>query len=122
MDCMGRRNVVGIMHVSKINEVFLKIDKIDNGIDAELKDYFTFDVPNARWMPQFRNRTWDGKIRLFDQRTGRMYVGLLPYLIEFCKKNKYQYELEGIENERNVMDEIVISYCFGQVINNILFS
>ena len=104
---MGRRNVVGIMHVSKINEVFLKIDKIDNGIDAELKDYFTFDVPNARWMPQFRNRTWDGKIRLFDQRTGRMYVGLLPYLIEFCKKNKYQYELEGIENERNVMGESV---------------
>ncbi|SVA35534.1 uncharacterized protein METZ01_LOCUS88388, partial [marine metagenome] len=35
-------------------------------------------------MPTYRNRIWDGKIRLFSPATGEIYVGLLPHLIKFC--------------------------------------
>lgn len=43
-------------------------------------------------MPQFRNRHWDGKIRLFNIQTGEIYVGLLDKIIKFCENYDYTYE------------------------------
>ena len=59
-------------------------------------------------MPQYRNRMWDGKIRLFSPHNGRIYVGLLPYIKEYCTKKSIQYNIEeGIENDRNVSSKSV---------------
>ena len=52
--------------VSKKNEVYLKIDT-DPSTEQELSDFFTFEVPGARFMPLYKNRMWDGKVRLFSQ-------------------------------------------------------
>jgi superfamily II DNA or RNA helicase len=41
-------------------------------------------------MPQFRNRVWDGKIRLFSYATGKIYTGLYPYILNWCKENNVQ--------------------------------
>ena len=57
-------------------------------------------------MPQYRNRMWDGKIRLFSPHNGRIYVGLLPYIKEYCSKKSIEYIIEkGVENDRNVIRE-----------------
>ena len=61
----------------------------------ELSDHFTFDVEGAKFMPQYRNKYWDGKIRLFSTSNGQIYVGLLDKIIAFCKKHDYSY---GFEN------------------------
>ena len=59
-------------------------------------------------MPQFRNRMWDGKIRMFSPHNGRIYVGLLPYIKEYCTKKSIEYTIEeGVENDRNVIRESV---------------
>ena len=59
-------------------------------------------------MPMVRNRMWDGKIRLFSPATGEIYVGLLPYIIEFCKNNNVKYIIEeGVEDVRNIVDTVV---------------
>jgi len=51
---------------------------------------------------------WDGKIRLFSPRNGRIYVGLLPYIKEYCSKKSIEYIMEkGVENDRNVLRESV---------------
>ena len=56
----------------------------------------------------YRNRIWDGKIRLFSPANGEIYVGLLPYIKKFCDSNGIKYKIdEGIEDERNVMGESV---------------
>ena len=60
-------------------------------IAQELSDYFTFQVPGASFSPQYRKRQWDGKIRLYSLKTQQIYVGLLPYVEEFCKVNGYSY-------------------------------
>ena len=78
--------------ISKKNEGFLKIDSKEPHIFCELSDIFTFEVPGAKFMPQYRNKYWDGKIRLFNQANGEIYVGLLDKIISFCKKSDYQYE------------------------------
>ena len=84
------------MLIKKINDVYLKIDT-DPAIAQELSDYFTFEVPGAKFMPTVRNRMWDGKIRLFSKQTGQIYVGLLSYLKQFCEKNEIEYSVEDGE-------------------------
>ena len=93
------------MLISKINEVYLQL-KVDDDLERELTDYFTFEVPGAKYMPHYRKKLWDGKIRLFSPHNGRIYVGLLPYIKEFCSRNSIEYIIEkGVENERNVIRE-----------------
>ena len=95
------------MHISKVNEVYLNLE-VDSGLGQELADYFTFDVPGAKFMPMYKKRIWDGKIRLYSQKTGKIYCGLLPYIKKFCLKNSVEYILEeGIEDDRTLIHEDV---------------
>jgi superfamily II DNA or RNA helicase len=75
--------------IDKKNEVYLKIEA-EADIRRELGEYFTFEVPGYKFMPQYRNRVWDGKIRLFSYATGQIYAGLYPYILDWCSKNNVQ--------------------------------
>jgi len=77
--------------ISKKNEVYLQV-KAEPHVYYELSDQFTFEVPGSKFMPQYRNKYWDGKIRLFNTQNGEIYVGLLDKLIKFCENQKYTYE------------------------------
>ena len=57
--------------------------------ERELSEHFCFYVPGYKFMPAYRNRVWDGKIRLFDMRKKTLYVGLHRYLEEFCEERDY---------------------------------
>ena len=82
--------------ISKANEVFLRINA-EPHIQYELRDHFTFEVPNAKFMPQYRGRNWNGEIHLFDLRSKRIYVGLLDKLVQFCDNHEYTYKF--LDNE-----------------------
>ena len=75
--------------LEKKNEVYLTIEAEDN-IRRELSEYFTFEVPGFKFMPQYRSRMWDGKIRLYSYATGQIYAGLYPYILKFCKDRQIQ--------------------------------
>ena len=79
--------------LTKFNEVYLRI-KCEPSVARELSEFFTFEVPNAKFMPSVRNRLWDGKIRLFSPGTGKIYLGLLPYVRKFLAEqgHKIQYD------------------------------
>lgn len=74
--------------ISKKDEVYLRVDG-DPAILLEMNDFFTFAVPGAQFTPQYRAKLWDGKIRLLSLFTKELYVGLAPYVKEFCKSNNY---------------------------------
>ena len=67
------------------NNAFIYVDCEDKGIIQELAEYFTFFVPGYKFMPQFRNKMWDGKIRLLNLRDQSIYAGLFSYIETFCK-------------------------------------
>ena len=48
------------MKISKINEVYLTLE-VDDSLEKELSDYFTFEVPGAKFMPHYRKKLWDCK-------------------------------------------------------------
>ena len=61
--------------VGKSDDVFMFISA-DDGIRRDLFDFFSFTVPNAKFMPSYKNKFWDGKIRLFNLKTNKLYIGL----------------------------------------------
>ena len=82
--------------ISKANEVFLRVNA-EPHIEYELRDHFTFEVPNAKFMPQYRGKNWNGEIHLFDLRSKRIYVGLLDRIISFCERHDYTYKFQDNE-------------------------
>ena len=77
--------------IHKKNDVFLQVE-CERSIARELNDFFSFWVPEAKYMPAYKSRMWDGKIRLFDSRVNQIYVGLSDYLREFADKRNYSIE------------------------------
>lgn len=87
-----------IVKVVKYDEVYNKIE-CEPGTAMEIADFFTFEVPGAKFSPAYKARVWDGKIRLLNPLTGLLYVGLSQHLEQFCASRNYTVEYEGIEGD-----------------------
>lgn len=72
----------------KKDEAFIKIE-CEKHFAQELSTFFTFFVPGYQYMPAFKNKLWDGKIRLVDLKSYTIYHGLVEYIKEFCKERSY---------------------------------
>jgi superfamily II DNA or RNA helicase len=92
----SKRVLYDMIKVTKVDQVYMRLD-CDRSTLQEICDVFTFKVPGHEYMPTFRKKVWDGKIRLFKLTDKLLYIGLLPYLIKFCKKRQY-----GIDIATNV--------------------
>lgn len=77
--------------VVKKDEVYIKVF-CEPSIAQELSDYFSFDVPGAKFHPLYKSRMWDGKVRLFSMFTKEIYAGLKEYVEAFAKEREYTYK------------------------------
>ena len=75
------------------NHSFLHVD-CEPSIANELSDFFTFYVPGYKFMPAYKNKIWDGKIRLYDVRKKELPAGLFRYVEEFAGTPGRDYQLE----------------------------
>ena len=91
--------------IEKFNEAYIRV-KCDPDIARELSEFFTFEVPGAKFMPSVRSKMWDGRIRLFSPGNGKIYYGLLPYVEKFLKENEYEYQLSDDFEERTLIKSI----------------
>jgi superfamily II DNA or RNA helicase len=82
-----------IIRIRKKNHAFLHVD-CEPSVANELCDFFTFYVPGYKFMPAYKNKMWDGKIRLFDTRTKELYAGLYAYVEEFANAEGREYRIE----------------------------
>jgi superfamily II DNA or RNA helicase len=92
------------------NDVFIKIG-CEKGLAKELSDYFTFKVPNYQYTPAYKNKLWDGRIRLFNLHTRTIYAGLLDYVAQFIKDRNYNIKIHNFDvKENNISNEHIIKY------------
>lgn len=84
------------IRVRKLNHANLHID-CSYGPAEELKEFFSFFVPGYKFMPAFKKRVWDGKIRLFDVKTGELPAGLIYHLVKFIDTRGYKIEFVPTE-------------------------
>lgn len=77
------------LYISKFDETHVCVTG-DQAALREMSDRFAYIVEGAAFMPSVQNRYWDGKKRLFDQRSGKLYFGLHPYVKQWCDENDYE--------------------------------
>ena len=94
--------------IEHFDSAYIRI-KCDRALTKELSQHFTFFVPNYQYTPAYKNKIWDGQIRLFNVHTGKIYAGLVDYVLQFAKDRNYtvEYELPDIEK---VSPEEVFSF------------
>lgn len=78
--------------VTQNDAVHLKVD-CDRGVAQEISEFFTFKVPGYQFIPAYRNKTWDGSIRLFNTHTKQLYAGLTDYLTKFAQDRGYPIDI-----------------------------
>ena len=84
--------------VKKKNEVYVTVHSDEEHIHRELADYFTFEVPEAKYLKKNpRYKYWDGTIRLYSPGTGALYHGLTNHLNSWAYERQYQIEYEKDE-------------------------
>lgn len=78
------------IYIQKNDEVYLKVWSDEASVEAELKDFFSYDFPGAKFTPKFKAGLWDGVIYLYCTFRKNLYVGLLSYLEVFAEKEGHQ--------------------------------
>ena len=92
--------------VKKKNEVYVTIHSEEEHVHKELADYFTFEVPEAKYLKKNpRYKYWDGTIRLYSPGTGALYCGLTDRLDTWAYERQYQIEYEKDEWYGDVYEE-----------------
>ena len=86
--------------IDKKNEVYMLV-QAESGIEQEISEYFTFFIPGYRFMPSFKNKMWDGKIRLYNLRSKELYIGLLDHLLRLTKERQYEIEYKSFPRSLN---------------------
>ena len=92
--------------LTKIDEAYYRVESDDRGIMMELSEFFTFFVPGYKFMPAFKNKMWDGKLRLLDLRTNKIYSGLVMYIKQFCKERDYTLNIPDFKLHDDNIDWI----------------
>lgn len=82
------------LKVRYLNDVHMRV-QADAGVSQELADFFTFKVPGYQFMPAYRNKMWDGNIRLYNRRNNTLYAGLIDYVKEFADTREYDIDIES---------------------------
>lgn len=104
--------------VKKKDETSIRIHSDDSGTLMEISEFFTFYTEGYRYMPAFKNKTWDGKVRIFDRRTNTLPYGLLANLADFAKSRGYSLNLDkdvlpqnvpSVEDITKFIDNLVIT-------------
>jgi superfamily II DNA or RNA helicase len=92
--------------VKKKNEVYITIHSQEEHIHRELADYFTFEVPEAKYLKKNpRYKYWDGTIRLYSPGTGALYCGLTDRLDTWAYERQYHIEYKKDEWYGDVYEE-----------------
>ena len=92
--------------VKKKNDVDITIHSDEEYVHRELADYFTFEVPEAKYLKKNpRYKYWDGTIRLYSPATGDLYHGLMKHVQTWADEKQYIVEYEKTDWYGNIEDD-----------------
>lgn len=99
---------VETIRIWKLNHATLQIE-CDSGVGQELNEFFSFYVPGYKFMPAYRNKIWDGKIRLYNRNTQELPAGLIHHVVQFSRSRGYMIDSldseYGMPYEKQDVDE-----------------
>ena len=74
--------------------------------EMELREFFAFFVPGYKYMPAYKRKVWDGRVKLYNTVTKTLNVGLYHHLRKFCADRFYplqivEHEMYGVPNAQD---------------------
>lgn len=91
--------------ISHVDETLIHIKSDDSGAMMDLSEHYTFYIDGYKFMPSYRNKMWDGKIRLLNMRNNTLPYGLLPKTLSFAKDSGYGINLCSTLKNKEVIDK-----------------
>ena len=79
------------------DEVNIKLDGLEVDVRRKLSNALKFEVPYARYMPQYKLGRWDGKVAFF-QMGGSTYINLLPEILPILASDGYDITLNDVRD------------------------
>ncbi len=99
--------------IEPIDSVYCRV-WCERGVSQELCDYFTFKVPGAQFMPAYKSKMWDGKIRLYSIYDYKLFAGLVEYVFRFAEERSYTVEFrdgnDAWMKEQSVSNQDVVNF------------
>ena len=96
------------IRVGMMSHSYIAIDA-NAAQDQELREFFAFFAPGYQYMPAYKRKVWDGRVKLYNQVTKQMNVGLYHHLRKFCADRFYplqiiEHEEYGIPSAKDEVD------------------
>lgn len=91
--------------VHKVDETKIHFKSSDHGALMELSEHFTFYADGYKFVPSYRNKMWDGKIRLLDMRSHTLPYGLLIEAVKFLKSRNYTIRFDRNITSKEQLDK-----------------
>ena len=99
------------IELSLINNSFIRVHT-ENGIKAELREYFAFFADGYKFMPLYKNKMWDGKVRLYNALDSTLPAGLYGRIRKFASDRGYSMAVRetsfGVPKQTQVFDPKVL--------------
>jgi hypothetical protein len=95
------------IRVRLLNHSYLAIESNAHQ-EMELREFFAFFVPGYKYMPAYKRKVWDGRVKLYNTVTKTLNVGLYHHLRKFCADRFYPLQILEHE-EYGIPSAITIS-------------
>jgi superfamily II DNA or RNA helicase len=79
--------------ITNADESFIKV-QCDESVAWELRDAFSFRPPGFQFVPSYKQKLWDGYLRLFNPLSRQIYRGLAPQVMKWATERGYTYEYD----------------------------
>lgn len=99
-----------MIKLQPVNASFVRVEIDDFGLEQDFSDFFTFLTPGYKFMPKYKSGIWDGKTRLYNQRTKYLPAGLVDVAKKFASLREEEIEVNIESNELSIDPEEILSF------------
>lgn len=82
------------------DETYIKV-QCEESIAWELRDAFSFRPPGFQFVPSYKQKLWDGYLRLFNPASRLIYRGLASQIIKWIEERGYTYEYDDEDTDNS---------------------
>lgn len=79
--------------IHKENETHLVLECAES-VSRELSDYFSFESADSHYNPAYKNGIWDGRLKVYNRLTHRIYCGLFDEILKFASERDYTVKFD----------------------------
>jgi superfamily II DNA or RNA helicase len=99
------------VHLNYVDNVYCRV-VCEAGILMELSEFFTFYAENYKFSPKYvgKGGSWDGKIRLINNLTRLVYVGLAHRIKKYCDQHGYSFSFDTKLTYDNVSEKELLDF------------